>query len=253
MGSRSPGIEKLNAIPPFWRLVVSLLVAVGMLGVWLFAFVHNWLVSGEDLPVALHSPLSADYSPDAVFVIPAARLNLLRDALSDEVRAGNDSPADQLATVVEQMRTPVFTVTPFPGSTSTLGGQPTQTQNQQTQEAPQETRAAPSSTSTVPTPTVTTTLTSLPTFFQPTATSYPATQTARPTNPPVVAMPTKTQTNTQVIPPSATSAPSPTMNPPTNTPVPPTSTHVPPTNTPVPQEPTDDYPPPPPPLPTNYP
>lgn len=267
MGSRNPVFEKMDSIPPFWRLVISLLVAGSLLGVWFFAFVHNWLASAEDLPVALHSPLSADYSADAIAMIPAARINLLGDALSDQVREGNNAPAEQLATMIDQMRTPVFTATPFPGQTVTPRGLPTQANTQglptQTQAAPSQTMPAPTASATVLTPSATPSATLgypatvTPDFFYPTTlvpstatlqpfaptrTSVPTatpTKTPRPTNPPVFASPTPTRVPpTQTPqPPTATLPPAP----PTNTPVPPTNTPAP-TNTPVTPDP---YPPPP--------
>lgn len=271
MRSRSPVVEKLASIPPFWRLVFSLIVAGSLLGVWLFAFVHNVLGSGEALPVALHSPLGADYSADAVAIIPAARINLLSDAISDQVREGNQAPAQQLATIVDEMRTPVFTVTPYPGMTTTPGTQPTAVRATATPSAPEQTApVVPSQTAAVPTitgtatvlapsatPTVTVTrryvITITPGFYLPTRTptatlvSYP-TSAVSPTAtlglyPTAILLPTKTQQPTiPPVYPSATRTTAPTSAPPTQTQVPPTRTLPPqptntvasPTNTPVP-------------------
>lgn len=284
MDSRSPVMEKLASIPPFWRLVFSLIVAGALLGVWLFAFVHNVLVSGEALPVALHSPLGADYSADAVARIPAARINLLRDAISDQVREGNQAPAEQLATIVDEMRTPVFTITPYPGMTTTPGRQPTAVRGTATPSAPEQTApVVPSQTAAVPTITGTATalapsathtvtatqryaITITPGFYIPTRTrtathaSYP-TSMVSPTAtlglyPTAITAPTKTPqpTSPPVYQPSATRTTAPTSVPPTQTPVPPTrtlppqptNTVAPPTNTPVPPATNtpDDYPPP---------
>lgn len=284
MRSRGPMVEKLLSIPPFWRLVFSLIVAGTLLGVWLFAFVHNVLVSGEALPVALHSPLGADYSADAVAIIPAARINLLRDAISDQVREGNQAPAEQLATLVDEMRTPVFTITPYPGMTTTPGRQPTAVRGTDTPSAPEQTApVVPSHTAAVSTitgtattiapsatPTVTATLryaiTVTPDFFFPTRTStaasLPSPTATHGLYPTAVTAPTKTPqlTSPPVYQPSATHTTAPTSVPPSQTPIPPTRTlppqptntvapptitPVPPaTNTPRPTNTPDDYPPP---------
>ena len=271
MRSRGPIVEKLASIPPFWRLVLSLFMAGALLGVWLFAFVHNVLVSGEALPVALHSPLGADYSADAVAIIPAARINLLRDAISDQVREGNQAPAEQLATIVDAMRTPVFTITPYPGMTTTPGGRPTNVRGTATPSAPEPTAPiVPSQTAAVPTitatatslalsatPTVTATwryaITITPGFYFPTRT-LTATQWVYPTEtsivyptatfeqyPTLISAPTKTpQPTSPPVYPSATTTSAPTRVPPTQTFTIQPPTQVPPTHTPEP------YPPPPP-------
>lgn len=275
MRNRSPVVEKLASIPPFWRLVFSLIVAGTLLGVWLFAFVQNVLVSGEALPVALHSPLGADYSADAVAIIPAARVNLLRDAISDQVREGNQAPAEQLATIVDEMRTPVFTITPYPGMTTTPGRQPTVVRGTATPSAPEQTAPVVPSQTAAAVPTITGTATVLPPSATPTVTAtrryvititpgfYLPTRTPTPTlvsyptsavsptatiglYPTAIPLPTKTQQPTiPPVYPSVTRTTAPTSVPPTQTPVPPTRTPTPPpTNTRVP--PTNTLPPPPP-------
>lgn len=256
MRRRIPLLERLAAIPPFWRLVCSLMVAVMLLGAWLLAFVDTILVAGEGLPIALHSPLDADYSADAVAYIPAARINLLSDAIADQANDGTNSPEEQVATMVDQLRTPVFTVTPYPGMTSVPGAGPTQARATNTPSAPEQIPTGPSLTAAVPT--VTNPAPVMPPSATPTPGALSQTRTPTITNPPANPTTAPTKTPYSTTPPifaTPTHTTAPTRVPPTQTPLPPTRTPVPPqptetwtpipqpTDTPVPPTSTpDDYP-----------
>lgn len=179
------------------------------------------------LPVHIHSVLTADYSQDPRGQpIAQVQLNLiyefLRDLTTNRGSASGDDPDERYAEVIEELLTPVPTVTPMPGATVFV---PTaQPGASQTPALTAEFTATllPTEQASL-TPTVTATLWPSPT---PTGTLvYPTA-----TNPPPG--PTRTR------PPAATSTrPPPTQPPPTATPRP---TQPPPTQPP----PTEPYPPP---------
>jgi hypothetical protein len=208
---------------------------IGYLGIWFvlgFVSLCLFLILGWSLfsgiraafwvPVNLHSILEADYSADfRTGRIQPVNLQVIGEALQDAHPGQNDtqnlSIPERYATLEMALKTPVPTVTPFPGqASSTPSVTPTATQSLSTPTTTRTQTATPSRTATItasPSPTTR--------YFYPTASPQP-TNTRRPR-----------QTNN----PGATSPP------PTRTPAHPTATRVPPTQ-PPPTRPPDPYPPP---------
>jgi hypothetical protein len=201
----------------YWGAVFLLLLAASLLGLYAYLFSPDWFQTAGLMPVALHSPLRADYSADLRGMRPISlNLELISDAARDQA-AQEDDPLPEL---IALLQTPVPTLTSFLAATPT--GQ---------------TAAPGTATSTQPwTPTSTRSVTPTLTF---TVTPSP-TKTLR--------LPTATLTFTRTqkaIPPTATKVP------PTAIPVTPTPTR-PPLPTPTISPPTG-YPPPETPEPTGYP
>lgn len=247
-------------IPSFWRMLVLLVLAAGMaLIAWLLFNPNRTRALGAtELPIAMHSGLTANYSADLrAYVVPAVRLDLVEEALSDA--AAREEQVDE---VLQNLQTPVPTVTPqvviiLPTAT------PNNTDDDEKPQPPSEptstspviptTVAAthtPVAASATPLPTRTSTAVNKPTATHvspsntvaaPTATSIPPTATSWPTldlNWP----PRKTQqwrkTNTPL--PSATpQPPAPTAAP---TSAPPAATSAPPAATSAPVQPTAEAP-----------
>jgi hypothetical protein len=101
---------------PFWRLLVSVLLIGGFAGFALFLFSPFWNRIGRVLPVSILSPRTADYSADGrqLAMLPV-RFRLVVDALADHASEGGLAP--QIDTLMDQMRSPVPTITAFPGQT----------------------------------------------------------------------------------------------------------------------------------------
>lgn len=184
-----------------WLILFAAMLLLSVLCLGLSLFYPAWWSSDSSrmIPVALHSVLRADYSADAfAAALPPVSLGLIANALQDQALESSPEAADR---VLEGLRTPVPTVTPFFSSTPV--------------------RLTPTSyilaTWTQPPPKPTATQAD----FTPVTTATPtATFTIRPSY---------TPSPTPVTP----VAPTKTPVPPTNTPIPPTNTPVPPTNTPV--------------------
>jgi hypothetical protein len=110
---------------PFWALILVILFGGGVL-----VFGLNWLFLGatgrHQLPFAIHSPLYADYSADDRVSFAPPGINLLVEALFG--RVGSVQDAEQ--TVIDQLKTPVPSVTPLlsggrstsPAATTTIVG-----------------------------------------------------------------------------------------------------------------------------------
>jgi hypothetical protein len=219
----------LEAKHPSGLVWMIALVLLGMISLPLSLFYSNPYSRGEPqwVPVALHSILHADYGADPRATrIPAAKLNLIREALADQA---GDGGAESFENVQEGLRTPVPTIrSGLPTATATIA-LPTATATLMVQKA----------TATQP---------------RPTSTRSHPTQTASPTATPttVLLLPTGTPSATKV--PTRTSKPAkdpePTQTPrPTQKPTEPPPTKPPPTKPPTKPSPTDPYPPPPPPPP----
>lgn len=238
---------------PWWINAVLLVMLIGLITAIVWVLI-NPATSGF-VPVAAQSNLRADYGVDPLNVPPLAALNLqiVEDALEDlrPTRPPENNSTDGLATatvpaILQQLLTPVATLTPQPGETQATA-RPSATATATSTPTPSETpippTATPSNTATfIPTstntplvsPTRTSTVrpshtaTSLftPTLFftftptsqfnQPTNTPLPN----QPTNTPIPAQPTSTSvppTNTQPPPPPATNTPDPYVGPPSTT------------------------------------
>jgi hypothetical protein len=93
---------------PFWALILIILFGGGVL-----VYGLNWLFLGttgrHQLPFAIHSPLYADYSADDRVSFAPPGINLLVEALFG--RVGSVQDAEQ--TVIDQLKTPVPSVTPL--------------------------------------------------------------------------------------------------------------------------------------------
>jgi hypothetical protein len=199
----------------YWGAVFLLLLAASLMGLYAYLFSPNWFQTAGLMPVALHSPLRADYSADLRGMRPISlNLGLISDAARDQAAQENDP----LPELIALLQTPVPTMTSFLAATPV--GQPTVSAT-----------ATPAKEETLPwTPTSTKWVTLTLTFtVTPSSTNTPRPPTA-------TLKPTETR---EVRPPTST----PTKVPPTATPVTPTSTNPPPTG----------YPPPETPEPTGYP
>jgi len=193
-----------------WLILFAAMLLLSVLCLGLSLFYPAWWSSDSSrmIPVALHSVLRADYSADAfAAALPPVSVGLIANALQDQALESGPEAADR---VLEGLRTPVPTITPF--FSSTPGG-PTPT-------------SVFLATWTLPPPQPTATLAG----FTPAATATPTTT--------LMIGPSYTPSPTQVEPTSPSKTPAPPTNtpaPPTNTPKPsPTRTPVPPTNTPIP-------------------
>ena len=199
---------------PFWLLLLIILLGGGLLLLATARFFPA-LAGLDELPYAIHSPLEADYSADfRQTPFASVNLHLLADALKD---GPGDSSGARLAVLIDNLNTPVPSITPqFSSGIQPL---PTQTSVRTTTTpgaapATQDPSETPRLTAS-PTPTLTATGTAtVPVVVPPTATSG--------ANQPPVVLPSATR-----LPPTA---------------VPPTA--VPPTQTPPPTALPRDYPPP---------
>jgi hypothetical protein len=229
---RSSGqIEAKNSSGLLWMIV---LIFLGMMSLPLSLMYSNPSFKAEPhwVPVALHSILYADYSagPKAAR-IPAAKLNLIKEALADQA---GDGSAQGFEDVQEGLKTPVPTVASgLPLATATLAP-PTATATSMgrtatpTQSRPTPTRSHPTQTAS-PTPTPTTVL------LLPTRTPLATKEPTRTSKPPRDPKPTDTPRPTQ-----KPTEPRPTQPPPTKPPTkPPPGPYPPP---PPPPKPTDPYP-----------
>ena len=189
----------------YWGAVFLLLLAASLLGLYAYLFSPNWFQTAGLMPVALHSPLRADYSADLRGMRPISlNLGLISDAARDQAAQENDP----LPELIALLQTPVPTVTSFLAETPTR--QPAVTAT-----------ATPAKEETLPwTPTSTRSVTL-------TFTASPSRTNTR--RPPTVT-PTFTPTERALIP-TLTKAP------PTAIPVIPTSTNLPPTGYPPPETP----------------
>ena len=232
--SRSSG--PLEVKSPSGLVWMIALVLLGMMSLPLSLFYSNPYSKGEAqwVPVALHSILHADYSADpGATRIPAAKLNLIREALVDQA---GDVGAGSFENIREGLKTPVTTVgSGLPAATATIA-LPTATATSTAQKAtptqprPTSTRSHPTQTAS-PTPTPTTVL--LLHTRTPSATKAP-TRTSKPAKDPE---PTQTPRPTQ-----KPTEPPPTKPPPTKPPTKPPPGPYPPPPSPPPPKPTDPYP-----------
>jgi hypothetical protein len=267
-------------------LSVICVLGIGLVGFMIFLAGNLFSRLNAVQPVALLSPLHANYSADKLsFVVPALDFNVVQEAIQAHA-TGTVSVKEQVSTIVGEMKTPVPTITPTfrlsptPSKSPTLRQPSPTTGASQPSLVPSETLAATladSPTATLlPSNTLTLTLTFTPTLtlrlsLTPTLTSRPGTitptlritltptkyATVTPSRTSVVdptVGDTITPTSTLVTPPTATNTntwiPTRTFtSTSTNTPVP-TRTFTP---TPVPSKVPTDTPDPYPPPPTSYP
>jgi len=95
-----------------WWAVFLFLIGAGLIGANALIFYSGWARPGQVLPVALRSPLLANYGVDSIgALLPQVEMRIIQDALADRARMGNDQPVDQLSTVAVQLLTPVPSVT----------------------------------------------------------------------------------------------------------------------------------------------
>lgn len=213
--------------PSFWRMMILLVLAAGLaLIAWLLFNPNRTNALGAtELPVSLHSGLVANYSADLrEYVVPAVRMELVEEALADAA-----AQEEQVSEVLQNLETPVPTVTPqriYPTATP----QEEDDEDDQQEQKPAPPTAAP--------PAATATSQAKPTQVAPSSTSVPPTQVVNAT--PTSVKPTATQAKPTsiIIAPSATK-PAPTATSqwgwpywtprwtprwwPTSTPVPPTA------------------------------
>ena len=216
-----PGPSRSRRV--YWGSVFLLLLTASLLGLYAYLFSPNWFQTAGLMPVALHSPLRADYSADLRGMRPISlSLGLIGDAARDQGAQENDP----LPELIALLQTPVPTSPSFVAATATR------------QPAVSATATPASASSATPAWTPTSTRTFTLTF---TATSS-VTNTPRP--------PTATQNPTSTKE-ALTPTPLPTKATPTSAPVTPTATRTPlPTLTNLPPT---GYPPPDTPVPTGYP
>lgn len=208
----------------YWGSVFLLLLTASLLGLYAFLFSPDWLQTAGLMPIALHSPLRADYSADLRGMRPISlSLGLIGDAARDQAAQEND-PLPELIALLQ---------TPVPTSASLTAAPAT---------------AQPAALATI-TPTVredTPPPASSPTLSWTPTLTFSVTPSI--TNTPPRATATRNPTSTKEV---LTPTPLPTKVPPSTTPVTPTSTRTPlptPTNPPP-----TGYPPPDTPEPTGYP
>jgi hypothetical protein len=255
---RPPSAKMTRSRRLFWGLILGVILVGGILALGVFLFAPDVALANLTLPVALQSRLAADYSPDnRALVIQPVSMNLVSEALRDrQPTVGPNgvalTPVNFYPTLVEILKTPVFTVTPNGLATlviATREASPT---------APVQATSAPSATATqqasatsaAVTPDITGTPTLTPTGPLPSKTPVPLPSSTIEVNQPAPTdKPAPTNEPATKAPPTA---PPPTPVPPTPKPVPPTPKPEPPTPVPPPQ-PTAYQPPPPPPKPTSYP
>jgi hypothetical protein len=246
----------------FWGMVFIFLLAGGLLSLAVFLFTPGSASANQTLPVSLHSPLAADYSPDERGVLlPRMDIALAGEAERDR-RSVESTPGDltvtatlpnPVSTLVEILKTPVPTVTPqrftaFPTQTTspTLETEDTATPFETATPGPSPTNG----TSVTPTSTPNISITLEPTRTLAGSTQVspvPPTRTPPPPTPtpvlythtPIPVIPTNTLVPPSPIPPTPippTPIP-PTPIPPTPippTPIPPTPYSPPPELTPYP-------------------
>ncbi len=185
----------------YWGSVFLLLLIASLLSLGAYLFSPTWFVTAGAMPVALHSPLRADYSADLTALRPAALgLALVGEAARDLAARAAD-PLPELSILLQ---TPVPTATPFgPGLSPTDRPLPTGTAAPTAQEP--TVPFTPTWTATRFTPTFTPTPTP-----SATASRTPDGTSTRPTRTAVIASPTPTLTPP---PPTATSPAAPTRTP----------------------------------------
>ena len=208
--TRKLRINRRNQI--YWVLIFLMIVTSGLVCLALFLFSPNWVKAQHSLPVALHSPLRADYSADLRgMTMGALQIGLVSEAEKDH------SSRDSMPTLVVILKTPVMTITPLATRllSTPLATMASTIPPKATNPLPTSTRSSSSAGTPTPTssPTWTPTQTPQTTKVTPTAGS-----TTIPTKPP--------QATPSSKPPTSTSQP------PTDTAVPPTKTSIPPTNIP---------------------
>ena len=258
---RPPSARMTQARRLFWGLILGVILVGGILALGVFLFAPDVALANLTLPVALQSRLAADYSPDnRALVIQPVSMNLVSEALRDrQPTAGPNevalTPVNFYPTLVEILKTPVFTVTPNGLATvviATREASPT---------ASIQATSAPSATATqqatATTAAATPDTTGMPTLtpIAPLASNTPAplpSSTSEVNQPAPTDKPAPTDQPAPTNAPAATKAPTPKPVPPTPKPAPPTPKPEPPTPVPPPQ-PTAYQPPPPPPKPTSYP
>jgi len=174
-------------------------------------------------PINMHSELKADYSADGLMPrFHTVQLELIRDDIRDQffgMKPEDNSQTDRYATLVNDLQTPVATVTPLRPVTLQPTSSPTQTATSLPMITATETQTATSTATGTPLPDTATMAatqvvsTALP---RPTKTKLP-----QPTNtkkPPT--QPPPTQSPPTQPPPTATKLPTPTRVPPTAPPPP---------------------------------
>lgn len=194
-------------------LILILLLVVGVV----LIFIQSCNSSAvTNLPITLHSIDEADYSLDAVSVIPKVDLNIIQEIIWDDV-INHEDYKNRLAAHIEKLAQLIPTAT----SVIIINAEGTPITDLSAEESyNQEEPATESSTITL---SVTATL-SPTTTLSPTMTSTPtSTLTNTPTG--ITNTPTQTPTSTSTSTPTGT-----ITNTPTNTPIPPTASPLP-TNT----------------------
>lgn len=231
---------------PWWINAVLLVILVGLL-IAIVLVLFNPATKGF-VPVAAQSNLQADYGADPLGTsVAALNLQIVQEALEDlrptlppETNSTSGAATATVPSILQQLLTPVATLTPQPGVTQATA-RPSATPTATITPTPSETPIPP-------TATPSDTATSIPTSTNTPFTSPTRTSTVRPTRTAPISTftPTRTPTNQSNVP---TATPEP--NQPTNTPEPsqPTATPpVQPTDTPQPPPATntpDPYVPPP--------
>jgi hypothetical protein len=112
-----------------WWLAAVIFVLIALALFAFFVFSTDWVQTSQELPVAMQSPLQANYRVDMnILSHPPLTMKIIADTLYDRYKpeAGRSAsdPSKQLATVVANLLTIVPTVTAVPTepgqSTSTL-------------------------------------------------------------------------------------------------------------------------------------
>ena len=200
----------------YWGSIFLLLLAASLLGLYAYLFSPNWLRTAGLMPVALHSPLRADYSADLRGMRPISfSLGLIGDAARDQAVQENDP----LPGLIALLQTPVPIADSF--IVPTMTAQPAiPATTAPTQEEPPPPASSPTPPWT-PTSTFTATSSMTNTLRPPTATLYPTDtrEVLPPTSMPTRLPPTAAPTSTRTPLPTPTNLP-PTGYPPPQTPLP---------------------------------
>ncbi len=199
-----------------WIMVMGVVIFLGLILIGLPVLAAGWGTGGEDtINHPVRSRLEANYDVDPYAVrMPKVELAIVGAAIVDEPTpaTGGTEPRNVMATVRNNLLTPIPTITPMPPGTGTPRATPTPR---------------------VGTPTPTFRPTASRTLPRPTATPEPPTATPRPGDT-ATPTPSPTLTPTYLIytptrrPPTATSGPGPTQPPEPTSPPPPTATQPPP-------------------------
>ena len=173
-----------------------LLLSVSCLSLVLYDIVIGSISKDQFVPFSIHSILQADYSADLQSTpIALVDLSIIREIIADRFSLDDDDASQLLTDILDQLKTPIPTVTPLNSLIQQPSPTPTLLPTSTPTVPPSRTPTASLSPTLSPTPSLTSTTPPTPTRtyipYYPTKTPIPPTKTPKPT-----ATRTPTPTNT---------------------------------------------------------